>query len=105
MAPCAAAVRACSGAADTEEEAHARADALVHAGVVLRFNGIVYLKPQEVSELVYRVSDHTSSNCSTARIYTQQQQSQPPRKQLVLQNASRLGQLINSMQAWSSSHS
>ncbi|WIA32137.1 hypothetical protein OEZ86_002987 [Tetradesmus obliquus] len=43
-----------NGAADTEEEAHARADALVHAGVVLRFNGIVYLKPQEVSELVYR---------------------------------------------------
>ncbi|KAF6254677.1 hypothetical protein COO60DRAFT_291374 [Scenedesmus sp. NREL 46B-D3] len=43
-----------NGAADTEEEAHARADALVYAGVVLRFNGIVYLKPQEVSELVYR---------------------------------------------------
>lgn len=51
----------CSGAADTEEEAHARADALVHAGVVLRFNGIVYLKPQEVSELVYRVSSSSSS--------------------------------------------
>lgn len=45
----------CSGAADTEDEAHRRADALVQAGVVLRFNGIVYLKPQEVSELVYRV--------------------------------------------------
>lgn len=44
------------GAADTEEEAHRRADTLVDAGVVLRFNGIVYLRPQEVSELVYRVS-------------------------------------------------
>ncbi|KAF8071152.1 calcium uniporter [Scenedesmus sp. PABB004] len=43
------------GAADTPDEAHKRADALVHAGVVLRFNGIVYLKPQEVAELVYRV--------------------------------------------------
>jgi hypothetical protein len=49
-----------SGAADTEEEAHARADALVHAGVVLRFNGIVYLRPQEVSELVYRVRSSSS---------------------------------------------
>jgi hypothetical protein len=62
----AAALRGCSGAADTEEEAHARADALVHAGVVLRFNGIVYLKPQEVSELVYRVSNSSSSR-STSR--------------------------------------
>jgi hypothetical protein len=52
----------CSGAADTEEEAHARADALVHAGVVLRFNGIVYLKPQEVSELVYRVSGSSNNS-------------------------------------------
>jgi ornithine cyclodeaminase/alanine dehydrogenase-like protein (mu-crystallin family) len=45
----------CRDAADTDDEAHARADALVRAGVVLRFNGIVYLRPQEVSELVYRV--------------------------------------------------
>ena len=28
---------------------------LAKAGVVLRFNGMVYLQPQEVSELVYRV--------------------------------------------------
>lgn len=28
---------------------------LAKAGVVLRFNGLVYLKPQEVSEIVYKV--------------------------------------------------
>lgn len=49
----------CRGAADTEDEAHKRADVLVDAGVVLRFNGVVYLRPQEVSELVYRVGCHT----------------------------------------------
>eukprot|EP00878_Enallax_costatus_P011600 GHUV01012108.1.p1 GENE.GHUV01012108.1~~GHUV01012108.1.p1 ORF type:complete len:263 (+),score=76.49 GHUV01012108.1:1672-2460(+) len=42
------------GAADTVVEADKRADVLVEAGLVLRFNGIVYLKPREVSELVYR---------------------------------------------------
>eukprot|EP00882_Tetradesmus_deserticola_P022412 GHRQ01024316.1.p4 GENE.GHRQ01024316.1~~GHRQ01024316.1.p4 ORF type:complete len:112 (+),score=40.42 GHRQ01024316.1:246-581(+) len=73
MLPCAvgattlmAAWRGCSGAADTEGEAHSRADALVQAGVVLRFNGIVYLKPQEVSELVYRVSSSSSSSSVAA---------------------------------------
>lgn len=28
---------------------------LAKAGVVLRFNGMVYLRPQEVAELVYKV--------------------------------------------------
>lgn len=46
---------ACRRAADTEEEAEERAEVLAKAGVVLRFNGMVYLRPQEVSELVYRV--------------------------------------------------
>lgn len=45
----------CRKAASTESEAQERADVLAKAGVVLRFNGLVYLKPQEVSEIVYKV--------------------------------------------------
>jgi hypothetical protein len=41
--------------ADGDDEAHARADALLRAGVVLRLNGVVYLRPAEVAEMVYRV--------------------------------------------------
>jgi hypothetical protein len=43
-------------AAEDEESAAERAEVLVKAGVVLRFNGMVYLRPHEVSELVYKVS-------------------------------------------------
>jgi hypothetical protein len=46
----------CRGAADNDEEAHARADVLQQAGVILRFNGVVYLRPEEIAEIVYRVS-------------------------------------------------
>lgn len=56
----------CRRAADTEEEAEARAEVLAKAGVVLRFNGMVYLRPQEVSELVYRVS--TSSTAAGSKV-------------------------------------
>lgn len=42
-------------AAATEDEAEERAEVLAKAGVVLRFNGMVYLRPQEVAELVYKL--------------------------------------------------
>lgn len=32
---------------------------LAKAGVILRFNGMVYLRPQEVAELVYKVRSCT----------------------------------------------
>jgi hypothetical protein len=32
---------------------------LTKAGVILRFNGMVYLRPQEVAELVYKVCSCT----------------------------------------------
>ncbi|KAI8464515.1 MAG: hypothetical protein J3K34DRAFT_440211 [Monoraphidium minutum] len=43
-----------SNAADTDAEAEERADALTRAGVVLRLNSVVYLRPEEVAEMVYR---------------------------------------------------
>lgn len=36
-------------------EAQQRAEALTAAGVVLQFNGMVYLRPHDVTELVYKV--------------------------------------------------
>jgi len=53
-------------AASTEAEAQKRAEALAQAGVVLRFNGMVYLKPEEVSELVYKVGQLSSATPVTA---------------------------------------
>jgi hypothetical protein len=44
-----------SNAADSDAEAHDRADALTRAGVILRLNSLVYLRPQEVAEMVYQV--------------------------------------------------
>lgn len=41
-----------AGAADTAAEAERLSDALVRAGVVLRLGGVVYLRPQEVAEMV-----------------------------------------------------
>jgi hypothetical protein len=59
----------CRRAADTEEEAVARAEVLSKAGVVLRFNGMVYLRPQEVSELVYRVRAKQTTALQSAAKY------------------------------------
>lgn len=59
-------------AADNEAEAEARADVLAKAGLVLRFNGMVYLRPEEVSEMVYRVRlkrQHTHAPCTTAEAH------------------------------------
>lgn len=60
-------------AADNEAEAEARADILSKAGLVLRFNGMVYLRPEEVSEMVYRVRlkrQHTHMHPMPARQLT-----------------------------------
>lgn len=45
----------CSGGARTPAEAQEHAAALVKAGAVLQFHGMVYLRPQDVTEMVYKV--------------------------------------------------
>jgi DnaJ-class molecular chaperone len=45
----------CSGAAATEQEAERICEALRAAGVVLRVRDMVFLRPQEVTEMVMRV--------------------------------------------------
>lgn len=58
-----------SKAADCDDEAEERADALMRAGVVLRLNSVVYLRPSEIAEAVYRVSFCVAaSRCAVKRI-------------------------------------
>lgn len=45
----------CSGAAQSDEEAERVCEALKNAGIVLRVGSVVYLRPQEVVEMVMRV--------------------------------------------------
>jgi hypothetical protein len=59
----------CRRAADNEAEAEARAEVLSKAGLVLRFNGMVYLRPEEVSEMVYRVSEAHKAQHSTVCLH------------------------------------
>lgn len=54
---------------------------LAKAGVVLRFNGMVYLRPQEVSELVYKVFTPARHLPQTrARVYVFKIQNVPSRQ-------------------------
>ena len=46
----------CSGAAKSDEEAERVCEALKNAGIVLRVGDTVYLKPEEVVEIILRVS-------------------------------------------------
>ena len=46
----------CSGAAQSDEEARRVCEALAHAGIVLRFGDCVFLRPQDVVEIMMRVS-------------------------------------------------
>ena len=46
----------CSGAAKSDEEAERVCEALKNAGIVLRVGDMVYLKPEEVVEIILRVS-------------------------------------------------
>ena len=47
----------CSGAAQTDEEAGRVCEALAHAGIVLRFGDCIFLRPQDVVEIMMRVGD------------------------------------------------
>ena len=49
---------ACSGAAKSAEEAEHVCEALCRSGVVLCANNVVYLKPQEVAEIIMRARTH-----------------------------------------------
>jgi hypothetical protein len=46
----------CSGAAKSNEEAERICEALRHAGIVLRVGDMIYLRPQDVVEIIMRVS-------------------------------------------------
>ena len=46
----------CSGAAQSDEEAVRVCEALAHAGIVLRFGDCVFLRPQDVVEIMMRVN-------------------------------------------------
>ena len=50
------AIVTCSGAAKSDEEAERVCEALKNAGIVLRVGDMVYLKPEEVVEIILRVS-------------------------------------------------
>ena len=50
-----------SGAAQTDEEAGRVCEALAHAGIVLRFGDCVFLRPQDVVEIMMRVSHPSAS--------------------------------------------
>ena len=52
----------CSGAAQSDEEAGRVCEALAHAGIVLRFGDCVFLRPQDVVEIMMRVSHVTSTD-------------------------------------------
>ena len=45
----------CSGAAQSDEEAGRVCEALAHAGIVLRFGDCIFLRPQDVVEIMMRV--------------------------------------------------
>ena len=46
----------CSGAAQSDEEAGRVCEALAHAGIVLKIGDNIFLRPQDVIEMVMRVS-------------------------------------------------
>ncbi len=52
-----------SGAADSYAKAEEMAHALVLSGTVLHFQNVVYLRPLEVAEMVFRVSATPLSVC------------------------------------------
>ncbi len=62
----------CSGAATTSEEVESLCAALSTAGVVMRYGNIVYLKPEEVEELLLRVRG-VPGDAQTDKAVTQHQ--------------------------------
>ncbi len=46
-----------SGAAASDKEAERACEALRNSGVILRVNNLVYLRPQEVTEMIMRVGN------------------------------------------------
>ncbi|GBF91395.1 calcium uniporter mitochondrial-like [Raphidocelis subcapitata] len=74
-------------AADCDAEAEARADALTRAGVVLRLNSVVYLRPQEIAEMVYRALPTDPADARQRLAATEEQLREMDAQHRVLQRA------------------